>query len=879
MQTEPGSGLLIQAEQSYRQALVEPEAGRRAAEDIARRARDTGDEEALAVALRAAGWAARELYLHAEARRLLDEAIAIARGAGLGDRHSEALITRSAMFLELGRTQAARRDIRVARASAGRRTRAEVEFAEGLLEDKAGDFRAAADAYERVLSHVDDDRPDLRFKALNNLGMAQMRMGRLGFAERMLASAAELAATFSPVYEAHATESLASVALQLGKPVEALHRYERAEELFSRVGMPLVDLHRNKAATLLALRLLDEAHQSAARAVELVEHDYDGPLMLAESLLPLAEIALAQGRHEQCMDAARRAERLFREQRRPGWRSRAALLVAQAHAAAGTVDDALVARVSRVRRTMARLAMPAAIDAALLEGQLAAGQGQRRKAIAAWDRAATLARGRPVLRRLQGIYARALSAELIDDRRRVGQHCRSGLAQLAEYRATFGSHELRARAASYGTALADIGTRGAIRSGRPDRIWAWLERGRGVRFAGAGQADGDDQLRPLLTELRATERALQEAEPGQADPALTRRLTHLERQIRHASWRDDQRTMQWHLPTAQTLEEVRAALGDRVLLQYATLDGTVVGVAVSSRSVRFATLGASDGVAEARRRLAFALRRLSRPRSTASAAAAAAGLTQDLASLDRDLLDPFRHEVGAASEVVVSPPSDLVGLPWAALPGLSEVPSRVSPSAVAWHMTAARRPPSDRVVGVAGPGLPHAASDIAALRAVHGSALHPLVGDEATTARVREVASGARTVHLACHGRLRADSPTFSSLALVDGPLTVHDLERLPRAAHHWILAACDLGVAGDLLGRELEGVLAALLYGGAAAVVAAVTSVPDAETSAFMGDLHRALAAGGSLAEATAVARDARDTRVPTELAVQVAFSCYGGG
>jgi CHAT domain-containing protein len=93
------------------------------------------------------------------------------------------------------------------------------------------------------------------------------------------------------------------------------------------------------------------------------------------------------------------------------------------------------------------------------------------------------------------------------------------------------------------------------------------------------------------------------------------------------------------------------------------------------------------------------------------------------------------------------------------------------------------------------------------------------------------------------------------------------------------VLAACDLGMPGDLLGQELEGVLAALLYGGAAGVVAAVTSVPDRETSALMTDLHEQLASGASLSEATATARARRDPSVPAELVVRTAFSCYGGG
>lgn len=73
---------------------------------------------------------------------------------------------------------------------------------------------------------------------------------------------------------------------------------------------------------------------------------------------------------------------------------------------------------------------------------------------------------------------------------------------------------------------------------------------------------------------------------------------------------------------------------------------------------------------------------------------------------------------------------------------------------------------------------------------------------------------------------------------------------------HHWILASCDLGGLGELAGPELEGVLAALLEGGAGAVLAAVASIPDAATASLMVPLHAALAAGHSLPAALCHAR-----------------------
>ena len=54
---------------------------------------------------------------------------------------------------------------------------------------------------------------------------------------------------------------------------------------------------------------------------------------------------------------------------------------------------------------------------------------------------------------------------------------------------------------------------------------------------------------------------------------------------------------------------------------------------------------------------------------------------------------------------------------------------------------------------------------------------------------------GAWLAHIAAHGNFRADNPLFSSLMLDDGPLIVHDLERLNRAPYWLVLSCCDSGV------------------------------------------------------------------------------------
>ena len=887
MEPEPSASLLIRAEASYHDVIADPRRGRKIAESVAERARRAGATEARVVALRAAGWAARELYDHGAARSHLDEAIRTARRAQLHERLCEALITRSAAYLELGRTGRARQDLAAAHAAASDRTRPEVAIATGLLEDKAGNFATAASAFRSALAELGDDRPELRVKALNNLALNLVRFGHHEEAERLLAEALDLAATFSKAFAGFVTESQAIVAVAGGRPVDALRRYERAEDLLTAVGAQLVDLYLGKARALLTVRLLDEAAEAAERAVRQVDGLAGGSLMLAEALLPQAQIALARNRLDEAATIAARAESLFRNQRRSGWRVTAALLKLSAQTRAGPTA-AMPVQLDRIERTMREIGnMPGAIESAMLQGEVSAALGQPRRAMAAFARAAQAGARGPALLRIQGRRAAARHAELGGDVRRLALQCRLGLDELAAYRATIASTELRARAAGHGSALAEIGLRAALRSGRPEQIWSWLERARSVIYVRHAERP-DAQLRPLLAELRALKSWFDELPPdaGAERTRLLRTVAALEDRIRTASWTRRgpagapaaPGVKSWHAPSVRALRALRGDLGDRALLQYGVRDGQMVAVAVTRERITFAELGGLDKAIGSGQQLAFALRRLCRPRSRSAAAAAFDSAQDELRRLSAMLLAPLEPAFADAGEVIVSPVGALIGVPWSALSQLADRSVRIVPSAMAWWQGRGQEPASDRVVLVAGPGLESPDDEINQISRRYRTAVR-LSGHAATTETVQQHASGAKVVHIASHGRLRADSPTFSSLELADGPLTVHDLECLEAPAHHWVLAACDLGHPGALAGPALEGVLATLLSSGAGAVIAAVVSVPDLSTRDLMVALHDCLAAGVPMPESLRRARRTLDMTDPAGFVASTAFACYGGG
>jgi len=882
MNIESPHRLLIQAEHAYAEATSDPRRGLALAGIAVEAAREVDAAEALVVALRAAGYAARDLYDHDEARRCLNEAADVARRRHLSERLCEVLITSSATWLELGEPRRARRDLREARVVASPRLRPEVDFAEALLEDTTGNLASAAAAYRRALRNMDAGNSDngvLRVKTLNNLALVVTMFGQYVEAELLLEQAIELAHTRWKAREAVATESYAIVAVESGRPVEALRRYEHAERLLTDVGVQLVELYRGKARALLTLQLLDEAADAAARAVELVDGVPGGSLMLAEVLLPQARVALAQDRLDDAVVVATRAERLFRQQRRRGWRAEAALLGAMAQARIGPTEGT-VAQLDRVERTMVEIGnAPGVVEAALLQGDVSSALGRPRKAKSAYRRAAAAAGNGTALLRLQGRRAQARYAELSGETRRLGQICRLGLDELTAYRASLSSAELRARAASHGMALADIGLRAALRSGRPEQIWAWLERSSSVVFI-SGSSLSNDHLQPVLAQLRSLEREQQEMPPGAVDSArVLRRIAALEREIRRATWTAARSRDGWTRPSVQALRTLRARLGDRVLLQYGIADGRVHAVAVRPDRLQFADIGALAGVVDAGRRLGVSLRRLTQPhRSSAGRELAFDGARSDMQYLSDTLLGPFGGAIHSGAEILVAPPSRLIGLPWGSLALVADRPVRVVPSALSWWFSRTRGPVEDRTVVVAGPDLRHADDEARRVARCHDGVV-VLTGPDASSDAVRAAADGAARVHVAAHGRLRSDSPTFSSIRLADGPLTVHDLESLGSPAHHWVLATCDLGRPGTLAGPALEGVVATLLARGSGAVIAATVSVPDVDTRDLMVELHRRLAAGGSMAESLRRARVAVDPSTPSGFVAGTAFTCYGGG
>jgi len=301
-------------------------------------------------------------------------------------------------------------------------------------------------------------------------------------------------------------------------------------------------------------------------------------------------------------------------------------------------------------------------------------------------------------------------------------------------------------------------------------------------------------------------------------------------------------------------------------------------VTACASGLRLHTVGAA---AEAAREVAFARSQLQRM-ATRRRVPDEAGqlLDQAGALLEKALLGPAVSDLGAAGlgtagPVVIVPSGRLHAIPWGLLPSLRERAFSVSPSATGWlRAQSAPAPAHRRVVLARGPGLPHADAEIKSIGELYPQAV-TLAGDSATTERVLAALDGSWLAHIAAHGTFRVDNPLFSDLRLEDGPLTVYDIEGIPRAPWLLVLSACDSGRAAAVGADELLGVASSHMAKGTTGIVAAIVAVNDEATGPVMTSLHEAVATGAGFPCALRAARQVAAS--PLELATACSFLALG--
>lgn len=731
------------------------------------------------------------------------------------------------------------------------------------------------------------------------------------------------------------------IAARRGDLPAALQFFDEADAHYRSLGVPRAVLLLDRCDVLLAAGLTTEARVAADHAVAELSGSGLAHA-LAEARLTLARAALTDGDLMVARREARLAAAAFARQQRPVWQALAAAALLEADVAAAEAapsggegrlpeaalsadgaasgstavsgrgaatrndhPEALLSRATELAGVLEGAGWThASLDMRLTAARLAARVGRAEVAAGQLAAASAARDGGPVGVQVRAWHALALLQRERGDRMAAHAAVAAGLDRLARHRAALGATEMRAAAASHGEALGRLGLRLALEEGDPERVVAASEAVRATTLGVQPLRPPDDvALAADLAALRRTTAELEQARlHGAATRELEQRQVELERSISDRCRRAPCEELLMP-PEPPVLADLAEQLGQRVMVMYLAVDSFVHSVTVADGQAR---LHAPVGRAELERRagtLAFGLRRQVW-RAGTRGAAAAARLARDVAAeLDDVLFGAVREEI-AERPLVIVPSAALRHLPWSALATCRERAVSVAPSAALWHRAQQRaadwRTSRRRTLLAAGPRLPGAGEEVADLAALYGGRgrvpvteerrrrdgswqrgdVQPacLAGGDATVGAVAAALGVCDHAHVAAHGRFRADNPLFSSLELADGPLTVHDLERLPQAPALLTLSSCDAARSAVPAGEELLGLAAALFALGTGTLVASPLPVPDAATRTFMVAYHRRLLAGDAPAAALCGARgDVRDDDAAT--LAGGTFVCFGAG
>ncbi|QKV80640.1 CHAT domain-containing protein [Amycolatopsis sp. Hca4] len=247
--------------------------------------------------------------------------------------------------------------------------------------------------------------------------------------------------------------------------------------------------------------------------------------------------------------------------------------------------------------------------------------------------------------------------------------------------------------------------------------------------------------------------------------------------------------------------------------------------------------------------------------STDDLAAVAEGVTDPLLTA---MLEPVARRSRPGQQICLVPHGALHRLPFAAVhvdgrPFGERNPLVSTPSAsVLGYCLAGRRGTTGDALVVtepaAGPPLRYARAQ------THAIARHfpteELTGDHAARAAVlARLAPGGpvpRLLHLTAHGRFIASRPMSSGIRLTDGDLTAEDLLGVSLAGALAVLCACRTGVSAvGGGGDEQLGLVRALLYAGASAVLVGLWKVSQLAAGILFDRFYRELAAGTASAVA----------------------------
>jgi tetratricopeptide (TPR) repeat protein len=817
------------------------------------------DQETAAVAWWALGLAARQLNDLPAAEKAFRTGMDLAERAALSQRVGQIRSSLALVLLYQGDTRGALEEAEAASAALRGVDKARNEMQIGLILQRLGRMDEALSCYRPALSRLRRSGDRLaEARLLSNRGVLHGYRGELDMGVSDLVNATRIAEELGQhLIVAACAHNLGFLEGRRGDVPTALSWFDRAEGAYERLGRPpgMVEvLEANRAELLLSVGLVAEASETVRAAVAGLETS-ENRTDLSETRLLAAEVALADNRPLESIEAARVASAEFVEQDREAWHLLAEYALLRARVAAGDTEGRQIDRAARLVDRLVGSGLTAeAQHCQLLVGRIALLTGDLESA-RRHLRGASGARHRgPAVGRAQAWYAEALLRHAEGNKLGSTRAIDAGLRVIRDYRLSLGASELRSHAAAHGLDLAFLAVEKAMASGSPWSVLRAVEswRSESTHIA-AARPPADPQLEGLLAELRRLDAEIREAGvSGHRTDRLTTAKTLIESEIKSMT-----RRLRGSAFGGSSSEWSRDGVIEnfhhRRLVCYFTFDGDIHAVSVFDESIELTKLVDAERARTEVSSLLFALNRLAfAAGSQRSLESAETQMVSSQDQLRRMLLDPVStgHE-----DLTLIPTGALHRLPW---PGLA--PGRamsVAPSLESWMAATARATSLDQDVTallVAGPRLPGAVGEIARIARLYRNRRRR-TGRSAKANVVLEDIEGADVVHIAAHGSFRWDNPSFSSLEMDDGPLTVYDLEQIKSPPTVMILSSCDTGVSKVVAGDELLGLSVALINSGVSNLIAPVVPIPDAIAADVMAAIHRHLVAGNPASAALAKA------------------------
>ncbi len=737
----------------------------------------------------------------------------------------------------------------------------------GRYEEALADFSLAVRLSRRLGDVLWEGR------SLGNRADVLRALGRLDEAESDYVRSEELMNSIDNQVEALlSSHNRAMVAFARGDVITSLAMIDKAEARFRGFGVDPIELILDHLTVLIAARMAEEAHTLAASV--LARSDL-APVWRADVKTASARANLLRENWDAAASDALEARRLHHAQGRRRGEAQSALLALEARysqnsdrgEAPGTgyvQPDGRPALTPTARRVVGMLRVlgdPSLPEALLLLGGLAKVEGHPRVRARALAEAAESRHAGAPLSRAAGWLAAARLAEDAGDRRGLLHACRRGLDAVDEHRGVIGDQELRALATAYGIELTVAAAADVLAKGDPRGLVWWVERWRSTSLSPVPTAPPDDP--ELLQDIAALRDVTRRSSMAESDSILERERTRLENAVR-SRYR--------HLRATSAVSPVPAiadfaeSLNGIVMIYLTRVAHGLAAVTVAEGRFSLQHLGPFDIAAREGDFARFTLRRAAYGRSTDLHAAGE--------RLQRSI---FGNPPASwsAPQVLIVPPAHLLTVPFSLLPVFSDSAIAVSPSLTLWRRTTRDENQSTgHVALITGPGLTTREREVAGLRSMHPDAV-VLEAAAASVQATLDLLEGARIGHIAAHGTFRADAPLFSSLALADGPLMVHDFRRLRHPPQRLVLSACDAGGLHPIGADEAIGLVSGLLDHGVKAVLASVVPVNDAATDATMQAVHGVLADGGTFADGLLAAR--RAAKDPLARATAAAFTAWG--